>query len=71
MNVEVGERQAAIDLDVVVEYGVPIVDVSQSIRNNVANSVERMTGLEVIEVNVYVDDVHVPEDDQSEPERVQ
>lgn len=71
VNVEVGERQAAIDLDVVVEYGVPIVDVSQSIRNNVANSVERMTGLEVIEVNVYVDDVHVPEDDQSEPERVQ
>lgn len=71
VNVEVGERQAAIDLDVVVEYGVPIVDVSQSIRTNVANSVERMTGLEVIEVNVYVDDVHVPEDDQSEPERVQ
>src|SRR5690606_34288983 len=71
VNVEVGERQAAIDLDVVVEYGVPIVDVSQSIRTNVANSVERMTGLEVIEVNAYVDDVHVPEDDQSEPERVQ
>jgi len=71
VNVEVGERQAAVDLDVVLEYGVPIVDVSQSIRTNVANSVERMTGLEVTEVNVYVDDVHVPEDDQQpEPERV-
>jgi uncharacterized alkaline shock family protein YloU len=72
VNVEVGERQAAVDLDVVLEYGVPIVDVSQAIRSNVADSVERMTGLEVTEVNVYVDDVHVPEDDQQpEPERVQ
>jgi uncharacterized alkaline shock family protein YloU len=71
VHVEVGERQAAVDLDVVVDYGVPIVDVSQSIRDNVTNSVERMTGLEVNEVNVYVDDVHVPEDDQQEPERVQ
>jgi uncharacterized alkaline shock family protein YloU len=71
VHVEVGERQAAVDLDVVVDFGVPIVDVSESIRKNVTNSVERMTGLEVNEVNVYVDDVHVPEDDQQEPERVQ
>jgi uncharacterized alkaline shock family protein YloU len=71
VNVEVGERQAAVDLDVVLEYGVPIVNVSESIRTNVANNVERMTGLEVTEVNVYVDDVHVPEDDHPEPERVQ
>ena len=72
VNVEVGERQAAVDLDVVLDYGVPIVDVSESIRANVSNNVERMTGLEVTEVNVYVDDVHVPEDDpQPEHERVQ
>jgi uncharacterized alkaline shock family protein YloU len=71
VNVEVGERQAAVDLDVVLEYGVPIVDVSQAIRSNVVTTVERMTGLDVTEVNVYVDDVHVPEDDQQpEPERV-
>lgn len=70
--VEVGERQAAVDLDVVIDYGVPIVDVSESIRSNVTKNVERMTGLEVTEVNIYVDDVHVPSDDQqSEPERVQ
>ena len=73
VNVEVGERQAALDLDVVVDYGVPIVDVSQSIRDNVTRNVERMTGLEVTEVNVYVDDVHVPTDDEEHPapERVQ
>ena len=60
------ERQAAVDLDVVVEYGVSIPDLAQSIRRNVITSVERMTGLEVTEVNVSVDDIHLPEDDDSE-----
>jgi uncharacterized alkaline shock family protein YloU len=64
--VEVGERQAAVDLDVVVEYGVSIPDLAQSIRRNVITSVERMTGLEVTEVNVSVDDIHLPEDDEPE-----
>lgn len=69
VTVEVGERQAAVDLDVVVEYGVSIPDLAQSIRRNVINSVERMTGLEVTEVNVSVDDIHLPEDDTgSEPQ---
>jgi uncharacterized alkaline shock family protein YloU len=72
--VEVGERQAAVDLDVVVEYGVSIPDLAQSIRKNVINSVQRMTGLEVTEVNVSVDDIHLPGDDSDaaqEPARVQ
>lgn len=55
--VEVGERQAAVDLDVVVEYGAAIVEVAESIRGNVISRVEDMTGLEVTEVNVTVDDV--------------
>ncbi len=71
--VEVGERQAAVDLDVVVEYGVAIPDLAQSIRRNVITSVERMTGLEVTEVNVSVDDIHLPEDgsDEQQESRVQ
>lgn len=70
--VEVGERQAAVDLDVVVEYGVSIPDLAQSIRRNVVNSVERMTGLEVTEVNISVDDIHLPDDDIDEQDaRVQ
>lgn len=60
--VEVGETQAAIDLDVVVEYGVSIGDLSQGIRRNVISSVERMTGLQVTEVNIAVDDVHLPDE---------
>ena len=57
--VEVGERQAAIDLDIVTEYGVSIVDLSRAVRRNVIEAVEGMTGLEVTEVNV-VGERHPP-----------
>lgn len=73
VTVEVGERQAAVDLDIVVEYGVAIVDVAAAIRRNVISSLERMTGLEVTEVNVSVDDIYIPGDDEqesTEPSRV-
>lgn len=75
VSVEVGETQAAVDLTAVVDYGVSISDVAQAIRRNVIGSVERMTGLQVTEVNVTVDDVYIPSEDdgaqQSEPSRVQ
>jgi uncharacterized alkaline shock family protein YloU len=67
VKVEVGERQAAIDIDLVVEYGVSIPDVSQSVRDNIIARVESMTGLQVTEVNVSVDDVFLG-DDTSAPE---
>ncbi len=57
VGVEVGERQAAVDLDIVAEYGVSIADLATAIRRNVISSVERMTGLEVTEVNITVHDV--------------
>lgn len=63
---EVGERQAAIDLDLVVEYGVSIVELSRAVRRNVISAVEGMTGLEVTEVNVSVNDIHLPGDDQED-----
>lgn len=59
VGVEVGERQAAVDLDIVAEYGVSISDLAAGIRRNVIASVERMTGLEVTEVNITVHDVHI------------
>ncbi|WP_263121203.1 Asp23/Gls24 family envelope stress response protein [Cellulomonas sp. RIT-PI-Y] len=63
ISVEVGETQAAIDVELVAEYGVAIADLAQGVRRNIVTSVERMTGLEVIEVNIAVSDVHLPEDD--------
>ncbi|MGH3426287.1 MAG: Asp23/Gls24 family envelope stress response protein [Mycobacteriales bacterium] len=61
VSVEVGERQAAVDLVLVVEYGISIADVAQAARENVIDAVERMTGLEVVEVNISIDDIHLPE----------
>jgi uncharacterized alkaline shock family protein YloU len=72
VGVEVGETQAAIDLDIVIEYGASIADLGRSIQRNVKQSIERMTGLEVVEVNVAVDDVHLPtpEGEEKPPPRV-
>ena len=73
VGVEVGETEAAIDLDIVVDYGVAIAELGRSIQRNVKQSVERMTGLHVVEVNVAVDDVYLPTDDddqQAAPSRV-
>lgn len=67
VKVEVGERQTAIDLDLVVEYGVPIADLARDVRENVIDAVERISGLEVVEVNITVNDVHLPDDE--DPER--
>lgn len=66
VQVEVGEKQAAIDLDIVVEYGASIVDLARAVRRNVITAVERMTGLEVIEVNIAVNDIHLPDEDGPE-----
>jgi uncharacterized alkaline shock family protein YloU len=71
VKVEVGERQTAVDLELVVEYGVAITEVAADVRENVINAVERMTGLEVVEVNVSVVDVHLPYDDEGQETRVQ
>ena len=71
VGVEVGETQAAIDLDIVIEYGASIADLGRSIQRNVKQSIERMTGLEVVEVNVSVDDVHLPTaEGEEKPPRV-
>lgn len=73
VGVEVGEREAAIDLDIVVDYGVSIAELGRSIQRNVKQSVERMTGLRVVEVNIAVDDVYLPSDDgdqDTQPSRV-
>ncbi|MFW5416651.1 Asp23/Gls24 family envelope stress response protein [Nocardiopsis sp. CNT-189] len=73
--VEVGERQAAVDIDLVVDYGVSIPDLASAVRRNVIGSVERMTGLEVTEVNISIDDIHLPDEGEEaeggEPPRVQ
>ncbi|MEP6800104.1 MAG: Asp23/Gls24 family envelope stress response protein [Lapillicoccus sp.] len=75
--VEVGERQAAVDIDIVADYGVAIGDLAEGIRHNVIAAVQRMTGLEVTEVNITVHDVYLDDEDgadgdaETAPARVQ
>ncbi|MDC2959861.1 Asp23/Gls24 family envelope stress response protein [Streptomyces gilvifuscus] len=73
VSVEVGELQAAIDLELVVEYGVSITDVVAAVREDVISAVERMAGREVVEVNVTVSDVKLPDeaDEGEERQRIQ
>ncbi|MFD6332020.1 Asp23/Gls24 family envelope stress response protein [Streptomyces niveus] len=66
VKVEVGEVEAAVDVDVVVEYGEPIADDAKEIRTRVTDAVGKMTGLEVVEININVLDVHLPGSDDGE-----
>ncbi|MBP6684896.1 MAG: Asp23/Gls24 family envelope stress response protein [Leucobacter sp.] len=66
VKVEVGETQAAADITIVVDYPAPIQDVAENVRSAVAGAISRMVGLEVIEVNVDVNDVHLPSDDSDD-----
>ncbi|MFH8618309.1 Asp23/Gls24 family envelope stress response protein [Streptomyces sp. NPDC017979] len=68
VKAEVGEVQTALDLEIVVDYGVSISDVARAVRENVISAVERMTGLEVVEVNIAVSDVKLPDEEDEEPE---
>ncbi|QCQ92230.1 Asp23/Gls24 family envelope stress response protein [Rhodococcus sp. SGAir0479] len=57
VSAEVGEKQAAIDIGIVAEYGVALHELAAGIRRNVIAAVENMTGLEVTEVDITVHDV--------------
>lgn len=57
VKVEVGQREAAVDVSVIIEYGNRIPEVATEIQRNIKRSIENMTGLNVIEVNVHIHDV--------------
>ncbi len=58
VKVEVGEKEAAIDLYIIVEFGARIPEVAWEIQDKVKNAVQSMTGLNVIEVNIHVQGVN-------------
>lgn len=70
IKVEVGEKEAAIDLSVILDYGVRIPDVAAKIQESVKNAVERMTGLVVVEANVNVQGVAFASESKEEEHRV-
>lgn len=70
VKVEVGEREAAVDLYIIVEYGVRIPDVALRVQENVKRAIESMTGLDVVEVNIHVQGVGFGQESKDEDIRV-
>jgi len=72
VSVEVGAREAATSINIVVDYGVSIPRIAEAVRRNVIDRVEAMTGLIVIAVDIAVNDLYFPEDEtEVEHPRVQ
>jgi uncharacterized alkaline shock family protein YloU len=69
--VEVGEKQAAVDLVLVTYYGHSIVDIADAVRRNVIERIQSMAGLEVTEVNITVTDLYVEGEEEPAEPRVQ
>jgi len=70
VKVEVGEREAAIDLYIIVEYGVRIPDIALRVQESVKRGIESMTGLDVVEVNVHIQGVGFNQESKIEDIRV-
>jgi uncharacterized alkaline shock family protein YloU len=65
--VEVGDLEAAIDLDAVIEYGANLQKTAETLRRRIAEEVGKMAGRRVVEVNINVVDVHLPEAEKQQP----
>lgn len=74
ITVEVGETQVAVDITIVADYPMPLQEVADGVRADVIRAIETIVGMEVTEVNVTINDVHLPTDDskgETEEARVQ
>ena len=71
VSVEVGEVEAAIDATLTVAYGKSIPQVAEVVRQNIINRVENLVGLRVTEVNISVNDVFFPEQEQQQQQEQQ
>ncbi|WP_270279502.1 Asp23/Gls24 family envelope stress response protein [Vagococcus bubulae] len=71
IDVEVGKKEVAVDLDIVAEYGVDISKIYEDIKRVIEKEVKHMTSLEVIEVNVNVVDIKTKEQYEEDSVTVQ
>ncbi len=63
VKVNVGEESATIDINLVVEYGVRIPDIAITVQDNVKKAVETMTGLSVSAVNIHIQNIIIPKNE--------
>mgnify|MGYP000279547887 CR=1 FL=1 len=58
VKVQIGEKDAVIDIYLIVNYGVRIPEVAWKVQENVKKAVENMTGLNVTEVNIHIQGIN-------------
>ncbi|HOM01345.1 MAG TPA: Asp23/Gls24 family envelope stress response protein [Acetivibrio sp.] len=71
VKVEVGDKEAAIDLYIIVEYGCRIPEVSWNIQERVKKAIETMTGLDVVEVNIHIQGVNIEKEHKKDSDEEQ
>jgi uncharacterized alkaline shock family protein YloU len=71
VNVVVGQREAAVDMAMAVDYGVNIPQLAEAVRRNIMGRVAAMTNLTVKEVNIQVTDLYFPQMEEKRPARVE
>ncbi|MDO5715059.1 MAG: Asp23/Gls24 family envelope stress response protein [Tissierellia bacterium] len=64
VKVNVGEKEALVDMYITVEYGNRIIDICKQVQSKVKEAIENMTDLDVVEVNIHVSGISVPEEDK-------
>lgn len=71
VRVEVGETQVAVDVTIVAEYPASLPVVADGVRAAIALAMSDYVGKSAVEVNVTIDDVHVPADDDAQAPAVE
>ena len=71
IDTEVGKKQVAVDMDIVAEYGKDITEIADRIRKVTRDEVQKMTHLDVIEVNIHVVDIKTKKEYEEDSETVQ
>lgn len=67
ISVEVGETQVAVDISIVAEYPTALQTVADNVRTAIYKAIRELIGMQVTEVNVTINDVHIPSDDDAAP----
>ena len=71
VKVEVGTEEVSVDLYTIVEYGQPIQKVASEVQENVRKSIESMTGLKVVRVDIHVQGVSFEKDKKDTQNRIE
>ena len=71
IETEVGKKQVAVDMKVVVEYGKDIQMIYEEIKKTITHSVAKMTHLTVVEVNVTIEDIKTKAEQEKDKKKRQ